>query len=393
MSRVLAVVIGCVLIWAGVAKAADPLSAVRALRAIPGMEALSTSAPWIIVASVASIESALGCALLWTRRRSLVASVGVLLLIYTCFLVWLLMVRRGVGCGCMGFHAGTPTRTNLAGLVRNAGLIGLCAHLLVEPRAATPGEKGSRGMRGGPKGALAGAPSARAFTLLELMLVIVIVAVIISLVVPQLARARDKANLACTHRTLQQLAVAVFAYSDDFCETSPYAATPGAPWRGASINGRRVQGGYFGQARYYANLLTPTWYLDARTITLPSKRDLPRRDYPIFECSFLLSQTAFAAPAYWLDGSPTADLTQYRATRVSEAVFPSAKALLLHSLSGLYGTGSDRDPSVIDVAMFDGSAGRRRMILGVTDHTVDRPYGYAPMPTMGTLYGLAGRDF
>lgn len=395
LQTILRVVLAGVFVWAAVAKVSYPDGAVRSIgTALSGLS-LSKDAQWGLVAVLAGGEMAMGITVLAWRSRLILTASLVLLCLYSVFLVWLVVAAPGTGCGCLGFQIGSgrsgALRTNIAGLIRNAGLAGLAISLL---RATTMG-------RAAPIdsareiGSQAG--SARAFTIVELMVVVVIVALMVALLAPGLSRARASAAITKIHNTARQVAGATLQYCSDSKDALPYAGSPGRPWEGFSMEVQRPPSGYFGQMRYYANLLVDRWYADRRSLMGPRQarlRETEAGDKPrLFDSSYWLTQGAFAAPSYWVGQSPPPDLSLYRAVRLSEALFPSSKVLILHSLSGFLSTGVQHDPRAADAALVDGSAGRRAMSVELVESGLSRPYGCAPLPMVASPQGIAGRDF
>src|SRR5689334_13345224 len=63
----------------------------------------------------------------------------------------------------------------------------------------------------------------RAFTLVELLVVIGIIAVLIGILLPTISRARDQANTTACMAAMRNLGQLVYAYSVDFKGSVPYS--------------------------------------------------------------------------------------------------------------------------------------------------------------------------
>lgn len=372
------------------AKVAAPLVPTRAVEAaaIP----VVSQYPMVTVAVVAGIELWLAGALLLSSSSRLVAVVGVALVgLFTAFLVMLHATEAPPACGCMGsFASGTdPEREYIAGLIRNAGMLCMLGWL------AWRGSPAGMPMKSARAGVTRRATGVRpAFTIVELMVCISIIAILVAILLPALSRVRAQAHLTQALSGIRQVHASTSLYVADESDALPYIATPHRPWEPIVVRGVLIQGlPYFRQSNFVLSVVAPMYHDNPQSLRFTDAAS----DFPngVISSRYLMTCTAFAAPAYWRGADPPDDLRLFVGSRSSDVAFPSSKGLwfdaemsLLPALairSGMHG------PWVVGRA--DGSAATDRYDPGYQQPFL-RSYGAVPIPgMMTTVDGMSGRDF
>jgi type II secretory pathway pseudopilin PulG len=392
---VVVLVLAGIMLLAAAAKAWQPWPFVHVVAHLLGTNA-GSGTTWIIVIGVVAWETFLGLVLLCgaSHRGALWATVCTLLGL-TAVLAVLLSDPRSPSCGCFGFFSGDGRNDLWVGLVRNGAMLWMSGWLLTESRASIPGRDLPPSSRESPK-------NARAFTVIEVLVVLSVIVLVISLALPALARVRQRSREARTLSMLRQLAAGLSLYTADHKETFPYFGTPGDPLAPIVIGGATLptSEGYFrDQSWHWASVIVPAYCDAPRSAIEPQGMGQALRDagYPehIIRSYYILTYTAFAAPEYWVEPPPDAiGPALLRATRQSDLLFPSRKGLLLDSSLGVVADAqSQRAEAKGYSALADGSA--RTFDWHSLDWTnvVSPPLVPGPLPVMSTRNGLRGIDF
>jgi prepilin-type N-terminal cleavage/methylation domain-containing protein len=380
---------------AAIAKITDPLASAVFVRHHLQRWSIPLDFDLMIVGCVVATELSFCVALaVWGPRRRVVLPIGAVLVGYTIILGASVFDEKAPGCACFGVLAARANALNLniAGLVRNAGLIGMCAYMTASDRSAGTDSQAA------PQRTRTFRVSSRAFTLIELLITISVIGVLIMILMPTLASVRKHARVTRELVTAREVASATTMYTDAWQSVFPYMARAGHPLSPMMLGGRALpdSSAYFQQAAYYASLLHPEYYSDRASIESKqwsSQGNVSGEIPGLVGTLFFLTQTAFAAPSYFGAFDTPDDDSLYRPVRTSECAFPSAKILILDMKAGAYASPEGLyDRNKVVVAMTDGSGAFHECNIE-TDNVSFRPLFGLPFVGMTTHDGIAGRDF
>ncbi len=214
----------------------------------------------------------------------------------------------------------------------------------------------------------------RAFTLVELMVVIGVIAVLVSLVLPSLGSAMAAAKLERISAVVRQDAAIIAMYADDSRDAYPLAGnTPGLA------------------ARFWYTILESSGHIDS------AARVDPEGFRKYGGVRVFISMAMTCDPAYMRKGftHPVED-TPSRCVYQHEVTYPSLKGLVLEMWRDPTDPGAIAfccaGPQVtVPVAMSDGSmfVGSRRMFIGGDPPVVVDGMG---IPVFSTWGGCLARD-
>ena len=178
-------------------------------------------------------------------------------------------------------------------------------------------------------------PRPRAFTLIEVLVVITVLSVLVALSASALGRARESADRTLSLAKLRDLGTRFGVYYSEHRDTFPYSTidtqhpfdAPGSP----------MAFGHFQIDINWPQLmpdLLAAGHSPAAAYLAPKAtiRELPSFSGPGIEPFWVDSSYSYglsfvADPAVWIAGTPPSD-SLLRAVRVHEAVFPARKVLL-----------------------------------------------------------------
>jgi prepilin-type N-terminal cleavage/methylation domain-containing protein len=340
----------------------------------------------------------------FTTACMLVTFSGVLVLRFT--------LPGAPSCGCFGeFFSQSSASQAWIGAARN--LVLALALLLVvppQPRARiAPSPAPSR----------AAMPTARAFTLLELLVTIALIGVLLALMFPALVAVRDRALLIRSFAHLRQVFVATHAYTEANRDTFPRFEAVGDSYDPIRHRGLTIaHGGYFGshQVLWMALVAPDDEGFHAMAAGLPRSE----RTSPEFEDDDELRFIRFYDSRFWMSATLVADPSAFdepismwrridgpallRGVRQFEITYPSRKGLfadidLMYSKLPVSPPGTDPTPVMFQppdvIAVFaDGSTGTipHAEALALDRFIYVRGGRIFTMPVLSTRHGVRGVD-
>ena len=249
------------------------------------------------------------------------------------------------------------------------------------------------------------AQRARAFSVIELVLVIVIIMSLFALALPMLGSTREEAKRLETISKLRQHAGVIAMYAGDHRDLLPAYTDPDATQTVLRVGGRvfLLRGYFDGKSLWHAALAD--MYYDG---LFGSEVFGPRGYYQgTIYSPFWITLTSRARDAFW-DPETRGGREQFKAMGISDVRFPSAKGLFWDRTANgrMYspelGRSEFLDPPERrrhPTAFFDGRAGSFRphqfgpfMIDGVGWWNPWTHPTNAASPVVHTIGGLGGRD-
>lgn len=369
--------------FAGVSKLVDLPEFALSLR---GWKVIPESLRSAAVLSVPVVEVVLsGLWLINVRRAATTVALMVFISVVTAVYLAEALLYQAPECGCMGgLGSGLEFVQSWPGLLAKNVLIIAALAAFWLPVKQPPRPVSATASLG-----------ARAFTLLELLMVIVIVALLIGLTAPTVSSVRHAARQSLSLANLRQHAANFAAYTQDYRETFPYYTDPYASFTVLrdEATGLGTPVPYFGgYGRWYVAMGSVYPAGSEASLIQPYIRVVPPRRGTTY-----LYPCVFIAHANFWDQTTREEMPrQLVSTRIGDVRWPGLKAMIV----GTFGAGRPVDyyRGPREAGYVDGHAeqsdqaqpeypGNEGNWPAYTDH----PLGAMP-PMMHTLLGVRGRD-
>ncbi|MFT5422245.1 MAG: prepilin-type N-terminal cleavage/methylation domain-containing protein [Phycisphaerales bacterium] len=322
------------------------------------------------------------------RRIAAVSSVATLVA-FSGALVF--MMLAGIkDCGCFGGEApwvgSDENASMMAGLLRNAGLIMMAMLAWAGPAALPPGSELETDSD--PQQPRQGHNLPRAFSIIELLVVISIIALLLAISLPALSGARVTAIKGKELATHRQLVAALHMYAEANDGYPPYVNVPGQPFTPSPLLAEKL--GFVSYFRAHTNHwmlpLVIGEYIPAELVVMPG-HDVPLNPCEPFDSTFFFSQAFAAEPRFWVGERTPPEMSLLRGVKLDSVTFPAQKGIIANA--SWTDRGSMEYDGMWTVAFSDGSARRK-------DHyrvTLSRAYGSRPWVVMTTENGVYGLDY
>lgn len=243
------------------------------------------------------------------------------------------------------------------------------------------------------------APDRRAFTLIEVLVVIGIIGVLIAIVVPSLSSARAAGGETVTRSNMKQLGATMENYIQVYDQTYPYAP-PGAflfltppEERDDGSSGAIVP--YWNLDAYWVALMhdIAPWREHYRTWIGPggiADEHDPWKDEDGFRFpSYRLSHTFFARPELWAPATQD-DPSFYRPVHAQDVLYPASKVMMWDAELTHLASNPKADRDMRSMLFGDGHVEGRRLSVAATPPTI--PFKQTK-PVQDTPDGVHGRDY
>ena len=244
----------------------------------------------------------------------------------------------------------------------------------------------------------------RAFTIIELMVIILVIAILIGISIPAISVVRDRAKEAVSFSNLRTHAQAITAYTADNADSFPYFTVPGEmaeidnpPFAVSNLQ-------YFDMHRaWHLGLAWDYYSLNHTAEIFRSPRTRDPGDFDIIFADYLYPCAFIASPDYWTAEGRREGTSQWIGTYVHQVRYPSSKAVMVESRPYLDEVSLPQEAlqTALPMSFVDGSTAGLRGTLRIRgydngDGYVNSIYGAVHyinfLDGLHTVSGVQGRD-
>lgn len=293
---------------------------------------------WVQHVAVLAIPTAeIAIATAWfigLRRPLMVAFAGVLLCTFT--LIYAVHLYFGVrpACGCGGALVAFEIihRNGPALIEKNVGILAMLGTGVVIPWTSARSGRSTSSTSdnaGGPPDTLPASRAQRAFTLIELLLVIALVGILLAMLFPSLKGVRGQSREVKSLSQLQQHTHIMALYANQYTDFMPYFTNPETEWTIVRNPSRdyEIKTLYFGAHTRWNVALATEFYDGDHLSPVFQSPDDPSRIFP--SAGYWYSCTFLANPRFWNPRFREPSRQQWKAVHLSDVTFPSYKGMLI----------------------------------------------------------------